>query len=102
MYYSPGIFFELASLLLVACPPSTWYTNCLQSHRTHGRQLGVAVQADCLDGTPIWTLSAAQGVCHRDMKLENTLLDGSRPPKVKICDFGYSKVGTAVALHPAR
>ncbi|CAG9467583.1 unnamed protein product [Pedinophyceae sp. YPF-701] len=31
------------------------------------------------------------GVCHRDLKLENTLLDGSPRPKVKICDFGYSK-----------
>ncbi|KAL8096378.1 hypothetical protein AgCh_037366 [Apium graveolens] len=29
---------------------------------------------------------------HRDMKLENTLLDGSLAPRVKICDFGYSKV----------
>lgn len=26
-----------------------------------------------------------------DLKLENTLLDGSPQPKVKICDFGYSK-----------
>lgn len=31
------------------------------------------------------------GVCHRDLKLENTLLDGSPSPKLKICDFGYSK-----------
>ncbi|KAG1660341.1 hypothetical protein FOA52_014394 [Chlamydomonas sp. UWO 241] len=31
------------------------------------------------------------GVCHRDLKLENTLLDGSRAPRLKICDFGYSK-----------
>jgi len=31
------------------------------------------------------------GVCHRDLKLENTLLDGSAQPVVKICDFGYSK-----------
>eukprot|EP00803_Ostreobium_quekettii_P011583 evm.model.scf_1644.1 EVM.evm.TU.scf_1644.1 scf_1644:9342-18122(-) len=31
------------------------------------------------------------GVCHRDLKLENTLLDGSPQPKLKICDFGYSK-----------
>ncbi|XAR73431.1 Non-specific serine/threonine protein kinase [Bertholletia excelsa] len=30
-------------------------------------------------------------VCHRDLKLENTLLDGSPPPRLKICDFGYSK-----------
>ncbi|CAI9269003.1 unnamed protein product [Lactuca saligna] len=30
-------------------------------------------------------------ICHRDLKLENTLLDGSRVPRLKICDFGYSK-----------
>ncbi|KAJ0961640.1 hypothetical protein J5N97_001137 [Dioscorea zingiberensis] len=30
-------------------------------------------------------------VCHRDLKLENTLLDGSPTPRLKICDFGYSK-----------
>ena len=30
--------------------------------------------------------------CPRDIKLENTLLDGAQPqPNVKICDFGYSK-----------
>ncbi|KAH1214120.1 Serine/threonine-protein kinase SAPK2 [Glycine max] len=32
-----------------------------------------------------------QQICHRDLKLENTLLDGSTAPRVKICDFGYSK-----------
>ncbi|KAM3375487.1 Serine/threonine-protein kinase SAPK2 [Capsicum chinense] len=32
-------------------------------------------------------------ICHRDLKLENTLLDGSPIPRVKICDFGYSKSG---------
>ncbi|KAJ6798154.1 putative serine/threonine-protein kinase SAPK7 [Iris pallida] len=30
-------------------------------------------------------------VCHRDLKLENTLLDDSPAPVLKICDFGYSK-----------
>ncbi|KAK7316894.1 hypothetical protein RJT34_00682 [Clitoria ternatea] len=30
-------------------------------------------------------------ICHRDLKLENTLLDGSPAPRVKICDLGYSK-----------
>ncbi|KAL9253130.1 Serine/threonine-protein kinase SAPK1-like protein [Drosera capensis] len=30
-------------------------------------------------------------ICHRDLKLENTLLDGSSEPHLKICDFGYSK-----------
>ena len=32
-----------------------------------------------------------QGVANRDIKLENTLLDGSPRPLIKICDFGYSK-----------
>ena len=33
-----------------------------------------------------------EGVCHRDLKLENTLLDGNpSAPLIKICDFGYSK-----------
>ena len=31
------------------------------------------------------------GVVSRDIKLENTLLDNSRRPLLKICDFGYSK-----------
>ncbi|TYK27335.1 serine/threonine-protein kinase SRK2G-like isoform X1 [Cucumis melo var. makuwa] len=30
-------------------------------------------------------------ICHRDLKLENTLLDGSQAPRLKICDFGFSK-----------
>ncbi|XP_020583734.1 serine/threonine-protein kinase SAPK7-like [Phalaenopsis equestris] len=30
-------------------------------------------------------------ICHRDLKLENTLLDGNPAPLLKICDFGYSK-----------
>ncbi|XP_073057466.1 serine/threonine-protein kinase SAPK7-like [Primulina eburnea] len=30
-------------------------------------------------------------ICHRDLKLENTLLDGKPAPRLKICDFGYSK-----------
>ncbi|XP_057820449.2 serine/threonine-protein kinase SRK2A isoform X2 [Cryptomeria japonica] len=33
----------------------------------------------------------AMQVCHRDLKLENTLLDGDSSPQLKICDFGYSK-----------
>ncbi|XP_076909371.1 serine/threonine-protein kinase SRK2I-like [Bidens hawaiensis] len=33
----------------------------------------------------------AMQVCHRDLKLENTLIDGSPAPRLKICDFGYSK-----------
>ncbi|CAM8984897.1 unnamed protein product [Rhodiola kirilowii] len=32
-------------------------------------------------------------ICHRDLKLENTLLDGCPTPHLKICDFGYSKSG---------
>ncbi len=39
-----------------------------------------------------------QQICHRDLKLENTLLDGSPAPRLKICDFGYSKVFYSVAV----
>lgn len=30
-------------------------------------------------------------VCHRDIKLDNALLDGSNPPRIKLCDFGFAK-----------
>ncbi|KAF2549200.1 hypothetical protein F2Q70_00019736, partial [Brassica cretica] len=30
-------------------------------------------------------------MCHRELKLEDTFLDGSPEPCLKICDFGYSK-----------
>ncbi|KAL4589059.1 hypothetical protein LXL04_001961 [Taraxacum kok-saghyz] len=30
-------------------------------------------------------------ICHRDLKLENTLLEGNPAPRLKICDFAYSK-----------
>eukprot|EP00798_Chlamydomonas_sp_ICE-L_P017868 gene17868-24259_t len=33
----------------------------------------------------------AEGIMCRDIKLENTLLDRSRCPQIKICDFGMSK-----------
>ena len=37
----------------------------------------------------MWNGNATeQGMCHRDLKLENLLLSGN-PPKLKICDFGY-------------
>ena len=43
----------------------------------------------CFVADDVWLM---QGVCHRDLKLENTLLDGRPAPRLKICDFGYSKV----------
>ncbi len=33
-----------------------------------------------------------QNIVSRDIKLENTLLDNSPRPLLKLCDFGYSKV----------
>ena len=36
-------------------------------------------------------LSGLQGVASRDIKLENTLLDGSERPLIKLADFGFSK-----------
>jgi serine/threonine protein kinase len=37
------------------------------------------------------SLPPSQSVVNRDIKLENTLLDSSPRPLVKVCDFGYSK-----------
>ena len=39
-------------------------------------------------------IGTLQGVFHRDLKLENTLIDRqpNSAPRLKICDFGYSKV----------
>lgn len=50
-------------------------------------------------------------VAHRDLKLDNTLLDSSNPPIIKICDFGFAKtwseeanmftqIGTPVYMSP--
>eukprot|EP00803_Ostreobium_quekettii_P006140 evm.model.scf_58.12 EVM.evm.TU.scf_58.12 scf_58:110984-115751(+) len=50
-------------------------------------------------------------VAHRDLKLDNTLLDVSDPPIIKICDFGFAKhyednsnmftqIGTPVYMSP--
>lgn len=39
-------------------------------------------------------------VCHRDLKLENILVDGSPAPRLKICDFGYSKVSNLILDSP--
>uniref|UniRef100_A0A803KSF8 non-specific serine/threonine protein kinase n=1 Tax=Chenopodium quinoa TaxID=63459 RepID=A0A803KSF8_CHEQI len=44
----------------------------------------------------------AMQVCHRDLKLENTLLDGSPAPRLKICDFGYSKTLLLLWMRPFR
>lgn len=33
----------------------------------------------------------ANQVAHRDLKLDNIVLDGRNPPRIKVCDFGFSK-----------
>mmetsp|Transcript_7770 Transcript_7770/g.19278 ORF Transcript_7770/g.19278 Transcript_7770/m.19278 type:complete len:422 (-) Transcript_7770:514-1779(-) len=50
-------------------------------------------------------------VAHRDLKLDNIVLDGSKPPRIKLCDFGFAKnwdegsnmftqIGTPVYMSP--
>lgn len=39
------------------------------------------------------SLQWAEHVC-RDLKLDNTLLDDSDPPMLKLCDFGFAKTWT--------
>ena len=49
-------------------------------------------QLICANSLTLLAARCLQGVCHRDLKLENILLDDCDPPHIKICDFGYSKV----------
>jgi serine/threonine protein kinase len=49
--------------------------------------------------TCVFSILVFKQVCHRDLKLENTLLDGSDAPRLKICDFGYSKVCSLCQLN---
>eukprot|EP00887_Chlorella_sp_A99_P003726 scaffold7.g3726.t1 len=75
-------------------------------------------QARFLSSCPLfeWFLAAVKYchrhcVAHRDLKLDNTLLDNSDPPIIKICDFGFAKtwseeanmftqIGTPVYMSP--
>ena len=60
----------------------------------HSGQIWCALLSTCLshrEGIVDVGSGALQGVVNRDIKLENTLLDGSKRPLLKICDFGYSK-----------
>lgn len=40
-------------------------------------------------------------VAHRDLKLDNVLLDGSDPPVLKLTDFGFAKTWTGVGRNTA-
>ncbi|KAG1676368.1 hypothetical protein FOA52_001163 [Chlamydomonas sp. UWO 241] len=55
----------------------------------------------------------ANNTAHRDLKLDNLVLDGSSPPQIKLCDFGfargwaddddavmYTQIGTPVYMSP--
>lgn len=32
---------------------------------------------------------------HRDLKLDNTIIDHRSPPRLKLCDFGFAKAWAA-------
>merc|ERR1711977_632976 len=63
---------------------------------THGRAKGLYLDEDEALYFFRQFISAVEfchnhRVMHRDLKLDNTLLDGSEPPMIKICDFGFAK-----------
>ncbi|GJT79990.1 LL-diaminopimelate aminotransferase, chloroplastic [Tanacetum coccineum] len=53
------------------------------------------------DDDAIMTSVVLQQVCHHDLKLENTLIDGSPAPLLKICDFSeiLEKTHVVTTLH---
>lgn len=74
-------------LLALTLPISAWTKQIVKSMLTARSQR-------FSDGLHLHGRLVLQQICHRDLKLENTLLDGSPAPRLKICDFGYSKVCT--------
>ncbi|KVI02663.1 Protein kinase, ATP binding site-containing protein [Cynara cardunculus var. scolymus] len=59
-----------------------------------GEKIDENVQREIINHRPLRhpnIVRFKEQVCHRDLKLENTLLDESPAPRLKICDFGYSK-----------
>lgn len=78
-----------------------WYLNCymhLQSLSSSFVKSYPRMEVENLFFYFFYLLLLVKQVCHRDLKLENTLLDGSPAPRLKICDFGYSKV--LISLFP--
>ena len=53
----------------------------------------VCCQADTLQPAPMQRLRCFMNC--RDLKLDNTLLDDSNPPMLKLCDFGFAKTWDA-------
>ena len=45
------------------------------------------IAADCQVLNPETTA----GLGCRDLKLDNTLMSDDRPPRIKLCDFGFAK-----------
>lgn len=89
-FSSSNSFLESATVML-------WYVRCehftcqfiLQEPFSSSFDQAIDLKVD---------LGSLQQICHRDLKLENTLLDGSPAPRLKICDFGYSKVTSVQIL----
>ncbi|TYG75286.1 hypothetical protein ES288_D03G018000v1 [Gossypium darwinii] len=57
------------------------YGEILQGKKKEGNAVRYVMRSQAI--------KILQQICHRDLKLENTFLDGSPAPCLKICDFGY-------------
>lgn len=83
---------QVAATCRTTFQPLTWHVVPALQHNWHSPVSWHAhTSCKCHIARITDSLPLLQGVCHRDLKLENTLLDGSPAPRVKICDFGYSK-----------
>ena len=77
---------ETYPLLLFACKVVQVQTACYRAERVCNFQHSAAQSCNSCKLT-----ANLHHVSCRDLKLDNTLLDGSHPPLLKLCDFGFAK-----------
>uniref|UniRef100_A0A7R9YW68 Protein kinase domain-containing protein n=1 Tax=Chlamydomonas euryale TaxID=1486919 RepID=A0A7R9YW68_9CHLO len=82
-------------LVMEACRGGTLTDRVTQLWQTRTQRRGLFMREDEARYFFKQYISAVQFlhkacICHRDVKLDNLLLDGPEPPRLRLCDFGYA------------